>query len=157
MNGTGIQQLLPFESLMPVRDGAPGLREFVRRHYSARHYRDGRNPKKIVGPGEYLILTTPNVDALIVFRKSNREIAGRKGVYLSFFRNESWRPSSHLIKQALWLAGKRWPGEKVFTLVNPRKVKTRIPGYCFRRAGFKHTGNTKKGLMIFERRLPNET
>lgn len=41
-----------------IHDGDLRLRELYNRHYSAYHYRDGRKPKKTVGPGEYMALIT---------------------------------------------------------------------------------------------------
>jgi hypothetical protein len=149
-----VQPFLPLEDLVSVRDGTPEARMIYNRHYSARRYRDGRSPKKLVGPGEYLLLTTPTWDVLVAFRLSRRPIAGQSGVYLSVFRNESIRKSSEILRQALRLAENRWPDQnRVFTLVDPRKIESSIPGYCFRRAGFRHIGDTKSGQMIFSRTL----
>ena len=151
-----LQAFLPFDELIPLRDGEEYLRRIVDQHYSARRYRDGRRPKKIVGPGEYLILATPCRGFLIVFRVSNRPIGGQSGVYLSFCRNTTARKTSTLIRAALERAWQRWPGKPVFTFVNPRKVKSEIPGYCFRRAGFRHVGNTTRGLLIFRKVPPKK-
>ena len=152
------QSLLPFEPLIPVRDGSREARLLYNRHYSARRYRDGRQPKKLVGPGEYLLLTSPKWDVLVAFRLSRRPISEQTGVYLSVFRNESSRKSSEILRDALQLAAARWPDQtRVFTFVNPTRTKAEIPGYCFRRAGFRHVGDTRSGLMIFAkhlRRLP---
>lgn len=45
---------------------------------------------------------------------------------------------------------KKWPGERFYTYVNPKKVKSTNPGYCFMAAGWKKCGMTGKGLLIFE-------
>ena len=34
------------------------------------------------------------------------------------------------------LAWERWPGERLFTYVDPNKVRSFNPGYCFLRAGW---------------------
>ena len=151
-----LQTFFPFDELIPIADGEPGLRGIVDQHYSARHYRDGRKPARVVGPGEYLILTTPRRDFLIIFRVSNRPIAGQVGIYLTLCRNTSKTKTSALIRAALERAWQRWPGKDVFTFVNPRKVRSEIPGYCFRRAGFRHVGDTKGGLLIFRRSAPQD-
>jgi len=151
-----VQGFLPFDEfeLIPVRDGERGLRPIVDQHYSAIHYKDGRKPSRVVGPGEYLILTTPRRDFLIIFRVSNRPIAGQVGIYLTLCRNTSKSKTSALIRAALERAWQRWPGKDVFTFVNPRKVRSAVPGYCFRRAGFRRVAETKGGLLIFRRSAP---
>jgi len=149
-----VQLLLPFDELVPIRDGDPDARAMYERHYSARRYRDGRKTAKLVGPGEYLLLTTPQRDALIAFRVSHRPIAGQYGIYLSVFRNESCRRASELVRAACAKAWHRWPGRPIFTLVDPRRVTSGVPGYCFRRAGFQRTGTTRRGLLVFTRQPP---
>ncbi len=149
-----MQTFFPFDDLIPLADGESGLRAMVDAHYSARRYRDGRRPKKVVGPGQYLILSTPCRRFLIIFRVSNRPIAGQMGVYLSFCRNLSPTKTSLLIGTALREAWQRWPGAAVFTFVDPKKVRSPVAGYCFRRAGFRRVGRTKRGLLILRRRPP---
>lgn len=134
---------------IPIRDGDPRARAIYDRHYSARHYRDGRRPKKFVGPGEYLALMTLECDALLVWRKF-RDPSGQTGIMCSIFRNESAHLSSRLIAQACKIAWARWPGTRLYTYVNPRKIRSTNPGYCFLRAGWQHAGRTKRGLIILE-------
>jgi len=143
------QPLLPLAPLIPVRDGTQEARLLYNRHYSARRYRDGRKPLKLMGPGQYLLLTDPSWTCLIGFRRSGRAIAGCRGIYLAVFRNESSRKASQILRQACQMAFARWPHESdIFTFVNPRKIKSAVPGYCFLRAGFRKTGTTKNGLLI---------
>ena len=81
-----------------VRDGDPRALALFRRHYSYRSTRDQltfipsieRNRNLICGPGEKLILLTPDNRALFVWRN-----------------------------------------------VNPRKIRSVNPGYCFIQAGWK--------------------
>jgi hypothetical protein len=62
-----------------IRDGDRDLRPFYERHYSARRYADGRRPRKIMGPGEYILLVTPEFDALFGWRKARRK-DGQDGI-----------------------------------------------------------------------------
>jgi hypothetical protein len=114
-----------------VKDGDASAREIFRRHYSYRPYKDGRNPALFVGPGEKMVLLTPNADALFVWRKF-KSADGQEGVNCSVFRNESNQLASELIREAEKLAWERWPGSRLFTYVNGRKVKSRNPGLLLR-------------------------
>jgi len=97
-----------------------------------------------------MVLLTPNADALFIWRKF---ISGDKqdGVNCAAFRNESRFLSSSLILKAMDLAWKRWPGERLYTYVNPRMIGSRNPGYCFKMAGWASCGETKwNKLKILE-------
>lgn len=52
-----------------IRDADADGREIYRRHYSRRVYADGRDPAKFVGPGQHVVLITPELGALFVWRK----------------------------------------------------------------------------------------
>ena len=135
---------------LPVSDGDPRARDLMRRHYSAHHYADGRNPRLFVGPGEKMVLLTLPCDALFVWRKFISD-DGQTGVNCAVFRNESPILSSTLIREAMELAWARWPGQRLYTYVNPRKIASTNPGYCFKRAGWRTCGMSKGGLVILER------
>lgn len=132
------------------QDGEPELRAIYERHYSCRVYRDGRKPRKFVGPGFHLVLTTPRRNALFVWRKF-RDARGEAGVNCAVFRNESGVMSSDLIREADAIADLAWPGERHYTYVRAEAVKSRNPGWCFICAGWERCGYTKSGLHILER------
>jgi hypothetical protein len=133
-----------------VRDGNETARSLFARHYSHRPYVDGRKPKLIVGPGYKMVLLRPAADALFVWRKFISG-DGQQGVNCAVFRNEGPELSSTLIREADALADLRWPGERHFTYVNPRKVRGTNPGFCFLKAGWRRCGVTKwNKLMIME-------
>jgi hypothetical protein len=125
-----------------VRDGNDTARTLFRRHYSYKPYRDGRDPAQFVGPGEKMVLLTPDVRALFVWRKFISG-DGQQGVNCSVFRNEGERLASELIREAMQLAWERWPGARLYTYVNTHKVQSPNPGYCFIAAGWKPCGYTK--------------
>jgi len=134
-----------------IRDGDPRLREIYNRHYSARKYKDGRRPKKCVGPGEYMALITPNNDAIFIWRKFiSMDLIYGDGINCAVFRNEGHLLSSELIKQAMNRARSRWPRERLYTYINNEKIKSTNPGYCFIKAGWKKVGKTKGGLIVLE-------
>jgi hypothetical protein len=132
-----------------VKDGDPEAAALYLRHYSCRNYRDGRRRVLFCGPGEKLILLTEKKDALFVWRKFI-DGSGQRGVNCAVFRNESAVLSSLLIKEAAAVAKRRWPRERMYTYVNPGKIKSTNPGYCFMKAGWNYCGETKGGLKIFE-------
>ena len=134
------------------QDGEKELRAFYNKHYSAYEYKDGRKPKKFVGPGEYIALTLPDRLALFVWRKFIDD-SGQKGINCSIFRNESNILSSDLIREADAIADFCWPGERHYTYVRAAAVKSENPGWCFICAGWNRCGFTKGRLIILERQL----
>ena len=148
--------LLPFDTAgnwIQVRDGNPSAWVLFQRHYSKYHYKDGRNPRRFVGPGERIVLVTQDGLALFVWRKFI-DASGQKGVNCSVFRNEGPVLSSRLILAAEKWAQARWPGERLYTYVNARKIKSTNPGYCFLMAGWEKCGITKTRKLIILEKLP---
>jgi hypothetical protein len=78
----------------------------------------------------------------------------QEGICCSLFRNEGHElPSSRLILEAEWLAIERWGPGRAYTYVNPRKIRSCNPGCCFKMAGWKRSGTTKRGLYLFHKQL----
>lgn len=138
---------------LPIKDGDPIGYQFYKRHYSYHDYKDNRrivshNKRMFVGPGEKTVLLTIDYSALFVWRKFIDD-SGQVGVNCSIFRNEGKYRSSELIKMACYLAWVRWPGERLYTYVDPTKIKSTNPGYCFIKAGWVRLGEkTKSGKII---------
>lgn len=95
------------------------------------------------------MLMTPNSDAIFVWRKF-RSDDGQQGINCAVFRNESPILSSSLIREAMDMAWQRWPGSRLYTYINPKRIKSPNPGYCFKQAGWRLCGKTKSGLVILE-------
>ncbi len=145
------QLALPIDTWHIVRDGDYTVRTIFDRHYSRYRYADGRDPALFVGPGQKMVLVTPCARAIFVWRKFISG-DGQQGVNCAIFRNEGAGLSSSLILEAERVAWERWPGERFYTYVDPRKVASRNPGYCFIAAGWRRCGVTKRrGLLIFEK------
>lgn len=147
------QPFLFGEGWIAVKDGNTTARAIFDRHYSRKHYADGRKPNLFVGPGEKLVMLTPDARALFVWRKFISG-DGQQGVNCAIFRNEGSRRSSELIREAAALADSRWPGERHYTYVSGRKIKSTNPGYCFVMAGWQKCGITKWNRLIILERLP---
>ncbi len=143
-----------------VKDGDPRGRDLYRRHYSYRQYKDGRNPRLFVGPGEKMVLLTLLCDALFVWRKF-RSMDGQDGISCAVFRNESPVLSSVLIADACELAWRRWPGQRLYTYVNDTKIRSTNPGCCFLKAGWRRCGRTSgrsgRGALSILELLPPDS
>lgn len=132
---------------LEAQDGDDHARALYHRHYSYKPYADGRFSKLFVGPGEKVVLITETGDALFVWRKF-KSADMQIGVNCAVFRNEGPVLSSVLIVEADAIAAAKWPGERLFTYVNPRKVRSANPGFCFKSAGYRATGVTKWNKLI---------
>ena len=131
------------------------------RHYSAR--KNGATIRDwlaagITAPGESLVLLTPAADALFVWVKQRYVRNGERGVNCAVFRNEGPYLSSELIREAEALAWAKWPGERLYTYVDPSQIKSANPGYCFKMAGWTLVRDergkpkqTSRGLLILEK------
>lgn len=134
-----------------VRDGNPVAMELFKRHYSYQRTGSNNIHRKFVGPGEKMVLMTSDSRALFVWRKFI-DHSGQKGVNCAVFRNESDILSSVLILEAEQMAWSRWENQRLYTYVNPRKIKSTNPGYCFLMAGWTRCGISKKrGYIILEK------
>lgn len=147
-----VQPFLPLhdDAWIEVRDANDAARFLYHRHYSRKRYTDGRKPLKFTGPGEHILLVTPDVKAVFLWRKEKFRKDDQAGVNCAIFRNEGQRLSSDLIHCADEIAWKRWPGERLFTFVNPRKIRSSNPGFCFLKAGWRKCGFSKGGFQILE-------
>jgi hypothetical protein len=133
-----------------TKDGDRSCLALYERHYSCYRYRDGRKRVLFAGPGEKIVLRTGDADAFFVWRKFI-DGSGERGINCAVFRNEGPIRSSELIRQADAIADHVWAGERHYTYVNPKGVRSTNPGFCFVAAGWRKCGVTKGGLLIFER------
>ena len=138
---------------MQTKDGDSCAKAIFDRHYSKHFYKDGRDPSLFVGPGEKLVLVIPDYSALFVWRKFQSD-DNQEGVNCSVFRNESVYLSSWLILQAEEWAWFRWPGERLYTYIAPKKIKSSNPGFCYLKAGWRKCGITKVHKHIIMEKLP---
>jgi len=146
---------------LEVKDGNTAARTIFGRHYTYRPVRNqislfpskNRNFALFVGPGEKVVLITPDERAIFAWRKFRSMDPEQTGVNCSVFRNEgsTVARSSDLIRAADLIAWERWPGERLYTYVDPKRTRhKRDPGRCFLRAGWRHYGWSKSGLRILE-------
>ena len=138
-----------------IKDGNVSAMSIFKRHYTARKT---RKVEQFIGPGGKMALITADAKAIFAWRKFISD-NGQKGVNCCVFRNEGTNAgkSSDLIDAACALAWERWAAERLYTYVDPAKIRMKSePGRCFLRAGFRYCGMTPDGKLILER-FPEES
>lgn len=145
---------------LPSYRSDPRAITLYRRHYSAkRNDYPGRQLRNFVGPGQPMVLLTADCRAAFCWVWNTLpRWDGQAGVCCTLFRNESPVLSSTLIREADALAWARWPGQRLFTYVDPNEVASANPGFCFLQAGWRRVRDTAgrpvrstRGLLILER------
>jgi hypothetical protein len=148
---TNEQPFLFGDAWVQVRDGDPTAAALFDRHYSRN--RNAVGDSRVAGPGQKMVLLTPCARALFVWRVflSKDPTAGANDVNCAIFRNEGAGLSSALICAAMALAWERWPARRLYTYVNPRRVRGNNTGCCFLAAGWRRCGTTKtRRLLVLE-------
>lgn len=147
--------LWPDQHWYAVHRADPRLYALYRRHYSAAKNAPYRRPgtTNCVAAGSPLcLLTVPGDAAFIWLHNTAERYDHQEGICCTLFRNESAHLSSALILEAEQLAWARWPGARLFTYVDPGKVRRkRDPGRCFRKAGWQVCGQSQGGLLLLEK------
>lgn len=140
--------LLALEStdrLVPIKRTDVESRLLADRHYS----RQTVGAREFMGNGRTLVLRDAAGTCVFgwLFPKSGLHVLD--GVCCTIFHNESARQSSGLILEAEAASIEKW-GEfpRWYTYVDPRKVASRNPGYCFKVAGYRHVGESTRGLHL---------
>lgn len=159
-----VQPFLIGQDWMEVKDGDPSVITLHRRHYSYEPPPVGKRKQALcVGPGFKLVLLSADGGALCAWRKEKHRADGQEGVNCTIFRREAGEVASIMLGKARRLAWQRWPGERLFTFVDPAAVPPAmvkgprgflypVYGYCFYQDGWRFAGLTKKRLHILEMR-----
>jgi len=123
-----------------------------------RHYnRQKVGSPQFAPPGRCIVLRTQGTDAFWItswpFAQYVRHAWAGAWV-CSAFRNESGHRSSELIREAVEVTRSIYgdpPELGMITFVDAAKVRhKRDPGRCYLRAGFRHAGMTKGGLIALQ-------
>ena len=116
------------------------------RHYSRRTV----GSRQFLYSGRKLVLR--DVEGLVLFGwmfpDETMRMDGQKGYNCAIFRNESKRLASEIILEAEDAAFRYWGKNRVYTYVDPRKVRGNPPGNCFYRAGWKFVRNSSDGKHL---------
>lgn len=133
-----------------AKDGDAYCYDLSRRHYSARRYRRPRQ-RLFVGPGRKLVLLSSDGLAVFAWRDFFDAVQPpQMGWNCCIFRNEGPVLSSILIAEAVEVAFKEWGKARCYTLVDPKRIRSTNPGYCFKLAGWRQCGVSKNGKTILE-------
>lgn len=132
----------------------PRARVLADRHYN----RQKVGARQFVPPGRCVVLVTRAADAFWVTSWPFAEYVKHAwaGAWMcSAFRNEGTVRSSELIREAVAVTRHQLgepPESGMVTFVDPSKVRTAPAalGWCYRKAGFEHVGETKGGLLAFQ-------
>jgi len=131
--------------------GDRSCRMLADRHYS----RQTPGADMFCRPGRNLVLRTAPGDAVWVTWDGIRD-DGLRAWECTIFRNESDHLSSSLVAAAVRATEKEWgrpPADGLITYVDAGKVRSVNPGCCFRAAGWRRIGRSKKrGLILLQLR-----
>src|SRR5215469_8070308 len=136
--------LLPFyNGLIRTTHFDQECRLLADRHYSRRTV----GAKQFCYSGRKLVLR--NAEGTILFVWMNPDptmrMDGQTGYNCSIFRNESSRKSSDIILEAELMAFEKWGPSRLYTYVNPKRIQSKNPGYCFKCAGWHFESVSKSG------------
>lgn len=145
--------LLPFTAgLIRTTHFDQECRQLADRHYSRRTI----GAKQFAYSGRKLVLRDALGDVLFVwmYPDSSMRMDGQEGYNCAMFRNESKRRSSEIILEAEAMAIEKWGPGRMYTYVDPGKIQSRNPGYCFKVAGWKFVGLSKGGKHLLVKDHP---
>ena len=122
------------------------MRQLADRHYSRRTV----GARQFAYSGRKLVLRDAAGDVLWVwmFPDPSMRMDGQTGYNCAIFRNESSRRSSDIILEAEQFAIARWGPGRMYTYIDPAKVRSTNPGYCYLKAGWHSHGYSKGGKRL---------
>jgi len=139
--------LLPFhDGLFRTTHFDPECAALADRHYSRRT----PGARQFCYAGRKLVLRDAYAKVLYVWMwpRDDMRMDNQTGYNCAIFRNESERQSSEIILEAEALAVEKWGPNRFYTYVNPKKIRSTNPGYCFLAAGWRKVRFSKAGLVL---------
>ena len=139
--------LLAFtDGLMVTNHFDQECRILADRHYSRRT----PGARQFCYSGRKLVLRDAAATVLFVwmFPDPTMRMDDQTGYNCAIFRNESDRLSSGIILEAERMAFEKWGPNRMYTYIDPGKVRSRNPGYCYKMAGWRFAGLSKGGKHL---------
>lgn len=131
----------------------PIVNALADRHYNRRKSSIGCG--KVCGPGKSIVLLGVDHQAAWITYYTTSPDDGLDAWRCTLFRNEGQLRASDLIRAAVDLTAELWstpPPDGWLTYVDTAKVEGEVPGYCFRRAGWKrdrtYTPDRRRSSLI---------
>jgi hypothetical protein len=139
--------LLPFsEGLVRTNHFDAEMSFLADRHYSRRTV----GARQFLYSGRKLVLR--NSEGTVLFGwlwcDEDKRMDAQLGYNCAIFRNESPRKSSEIILEAERMALDKWGPNRMFTYVDPAKILSSNPGYCFKLAGWKNVRNSDGSIRV---------
>lgn len=143
---------LPFsDGLLITNHFDQECRVLADRHYSRRTV----GARQFCYSGRKIVLRNPEGTVLFVwmYPDPSFRMDEQTGYQCAIFRNESQRLSSEIIREAEQFAFDKWGPNRLYTYVNPLKINSRNPGYCFKAAGWRFERLSKRGLHLLSKEV----
>jgi hypothetical protein len=139
--------LLPFADALVITTHFDGeMSMLADRHYSRRTV----GARQFMYSGRKIVIR--NTEGTILFgwlwAHDDKRMDGQTGYNCAIFRNESERCSSDVILECEQIAFAKWGPNRLYTYVNPGKIASVNPGYCFKMAGWKFLRRAKDGKHL---------
>jgi hypothetical protein len=142
--------LLPFDDRLRItKKFDPETVLLADRHYS----RQKPGTPQFLPPGRTLVIR--DTAGLILFAWLHQKYRddNEQGYNCAIFRNESSRLSSQIILECEQLCVDEWGASRAFTYIDPKKVQSPNPGYCFKVAGWKYSLTKMDGKHLLTKEL----
>ena len=124
----------------------PEMAALADRHYSRRTV----GARQFLYSGRKIVIRDALGDVLFgwLYPDETMRMDGQAGYNCAILRNESSRRSSEIILECEAIAIGRWGPNRMYTYVNPAKINSRNPGYCFKCAGWQNVRNAEGTIRV---------
>ena len=139
--------LLPFTDELVVTTPYDGeMSMLADRHYSRRTV----GARQFLNNGRKIVIR--NTEGTILFGwiwpQDGMRFDDQTGFNCAIFRNESTRRSSDVILECERIAFEKWGLNRMYTYVDPSKIASVNPGYCFKVAGWEFVRRSRDGKHL---------
>lgn len=139
-------QLALSDDLIVTTHFDPEMARLADRHYSRRTV----GARQFLYSGRKIVIRDAAGEMVFgwVYPDPAMRMDGQTGYNCAIFRNESARQSSDIILECEAIAVARWGPGRMYTYVNPAKIRSRNPGYCFKAAGWVNARHDDGSIVV---------